>query len=309
MTNRRSIVQWTAEVLLLFFVPVVTLNKTIVKLDTTGERDCGGIYNISSEDEVRLMAGGRLLGGTCAVTLRFDNHDTLECEKVCIKMSVSQLQTCDMTMSFVPVTFDKTKVTGPKRYDCRNPFPEVWCPFADVVYVLVTESNRYPKNTKTFYKFNVDLTPQCVKKTDRMNERETQISYKYTVEKSSREKWIYVEGVVVSICLASIFFVALVVFICYYRAQKKTSPQRCEVPKSSSKEPILVNVRSKLPFRSHKKKGHDLARSSESYHQISDSDQNVKPDVEVSDIMQNRTDSASTLVIGQDNKRVAENQV
>lgn len=85
-----------------------------VKLDTTGERDCGGIYNISSEDEVRLMAGGRLLGGTCAVTLRFDNHDTLECEKVCIKMSVSQLQTCDMTMSFVPVTFDKTKVTGPK---------------------------------------------------------------------------------------------------------------------------------------------------------------------------------------------------
>lgn len=60
-------------------------------------------------------------------------------------------------------------------------------------------------------------------------------AYKYTVEKSSREKWIYVEGVVVSICLASIFFVALVVFICYYRAQKKTSPQRCEVPKSSSK--------------------------------------------------------------------------
>jgi hypothetical protein len=60
------------------------------------------------------MADGRLIGGTCAVTLRIDNHDALECEKVCIRMSVSQLQTCDMTMSFVPVTFDKAKVIGPK---------------------------------------------------------------------------------------------------------------------------------------------------------------------------------------------------
>lgn len=74
-------------------------------------------------------------------------------------------------------------------------------------------------------------------------------------------------------------------------------------------EPILSAVKSKLPFRSHKRKSQGTARSSESYHKIADSDQSYKPEVEVSDIMQDRTDSASTLVIGQDPKRIAENQV
>lgn len=86
----------------------------LVRLDTTEERDCGRLYNISSENEVRLMATGRLQSGTCAVTLRIDSHDDLLCETVCIKMSVSQLQTCDVKMLFVPVTFDKSKVVDPK---------------------------------------------------------------------------------------------------------------------------------------------------------------------------------------------------
>lgn len=60
------------------------------------------------------MATGRLQSGTCAVTLRIDGHDDLLCETVCIKMSVSQLQTCDVKMLFVPVTFDKSKVVDPK---------------------------------------------------------------------------------------------------------------------------------------------------------------------------------------------------
>lgn len=201
------------------------------------------------------------------------------------------------------------------------------------------------------------------------------------MEKSARERWIYIEGIVVSICLASIFLVALIVFFCYYRTQKSSGPPRCEISKSSSRgtmylfgvgyktlsvcswrlssfclfflfsvatpkhmckvyislyfllnisicywlqwhfniycwllvfffsEPILSAVKSKLPFRSHKRKSQGTARSSESYHKIADSDQSYKPEVEVSDIMQDRTDSASTLVIGQDPKRIAENQV
>lgn len=74
-------------------------------------------------------------------------------------------------------------------------------------------------------------------------------------------------------------------------------------------EPILSTVKSKLPFRSHKRKSQDPVRSSESYQKIADSDQSYKPEVEVSDILQDRTDSESTLVIGQDPKRIAENQV
>lgn len=74
-------------------------------------------------------------------------------------------------------------------------------------------------------------------------------------------------------------------------------------------EPILSTVKSKLPFRSHKRKSQDPVRSSESYQKIADSDQSYKPEVEVSDILQDLTDSESTLVIGQDPKRIAENQV
>lgn len=309
MPSFRSVFQWTLKTLVFLFVPVMTLNKTIIRLDTTEERDCGKLYNISSENEVRLVATGRLQSGTCAVTLRIDSHDDLQCETICIKMSVSQLHTCDVKMLFVPITFDKSEVVDPKRYDCRNPFPATWCPSADVFYVIVTESNRYPRTRENLYRFDVDLTPQCVVRKDRTKEREAQISHKYTVEKSARERWIYIEGIVVSICLASIFLVALIVFFCYYRTQKSSGPPRCEISKSSSREPILSAVKSKLPFRSHKRKSQGTARSSESYHKIADSDQSYKPEVEVSDIMQDRTDSASTLVIGQDPKRIAENQV
>lgn len=66
-------------------------------------------------------------------------------------------------------------------------------------------------------------------------------AHKYTVEKSAREKWVYVEGVVVSICLASIFLVALIVFVCYYRAQKNNGPSRYEITKSSSKGIFLTD--------------------------------------------------------------------
>lgn len=65
------------------------------------------------------MATGRLQSGTCAVTLRIDNHDDLQCETICIKMSVSQLHTCDVKMLFVPVTFDKSEVVDPKVI-CQN---------------------------------------------------------------------------------------------------------------------------------------------------------------------------------------------
>nr|XP_022302219.1 uncharacterized protein LOC111110137 [Crassostrea virginica] len=310
MNNFRRIVRWTLKSLFLLFVPVLTLNKTIIRLDTTGNGDCGGIYNISSENDVRLTAAGRLPAGTCAVTLRVDSHSSLQCEKVCIKMSTSQLMTCDVKMMFVPVKFDKSKVEDPKRYDCRNPFPATWCPSADVFYVLVTESVRYPLNKDALYRFDVDLTPHCVPRKDTTMEREARISHKYTVEKSAREKWVYVEGVVVSICLASIFLVALIVFVCYYRAQKNNGPSRYEITKSSSKEPILSTVKSKLPFRSQKRKTQGSTRSTESYHQIAETDPSYnKADVEVADIMQDRSDSASTLVIGQDSKKVAENPV
>ncbi|XP_061186360.1 uncharacterized protein LOC133194413 [Saccostrea echinata] len=309
MTYPRYNADFAVKILCLLFVPVVTLNKTIIHLDTSEDRNCGGIYNISSENEISLVASGRLHGGTCAVTFRTDNHSSLKCGKICIKMTISQLQTCDMKMLFVPVVFDKSKVENPKSFDCRSPFPDAWCPSADVLYVLLTESNRYPRTTENHYKFEIDVTPQCVTKRDKTKEREAKISYTYHEKKSVREKWIYIEGVIVSICLASIFLVALVVLYCYYKAQKENGPSRSDVPKSSSKKPILSNVRSKLPFRSHKRKSHDSARSSESYQKIMDTDQNLKPDVEVSDIMQDRTDSASTLVVGLDNKRVAENQV
>lgn len=61
------------------------------------------------------------------------------------------------------------------------------------------------------------------------------VAHKYTVEKSSRERWVYIEGIVVSICLASIFLVAMIVFFCYYRAQKSSGQPRCEISKSSSR--------------------------------------------------------------------------
>ena len=102
-----------------------------VRLDTTGNGDCGGIYNISLENDVRLTAAGRLPAGTCAVTLRVDSHSSLQCEKVCIKMSTSQLMTCDVKMMFVPVKFDKSKVEDPKvwmikRQITKNKGPEYW---------------------------------------------------------------------------------------------------------------------------------------------------------------------------------------
>ncbi|XP_062616107.1 uncharacterized protein LOC134277815, partial [Saccostrea cucullata] len=221
MTNPCYIADYVVKISFLLFVPVVTLNKTIIHLDTSEDRNCGGIYNISSENEISLVASGRLQGGTCAVTFRMDNHESLKCGKICIKMTISLLQTCDMKMFFVPVVFDKSKVEAPKSYDCRSPFPDVWCPSADVLYVLVTESNRYPWTTKNHYNFEIDVTPQCVIKTDNTKEREAKISYKYNEKKSAREKWIYVEGVIVSICLASIFLVALIVLYCYYKAQKE----------------------------------------------------------------------------------------
>ena len=75
-------------------------------------------------------------------------------------------------------------------------------------------------------------------------------------------------------------------------------------------EPILSTVKSKLPFRSQKRKTQGSTRSTESYHQIAETDPSYnKADVEVADIMQDRSDSASTLVIGQDSKRMAENPV
>lgn len=75
-------------------------------------------------------------------------------------------------------------------------------------------------------------------------------AHKYTVEKSAREKWVYVEGVVVSICLASIFLVALIVFVCYYRAQKNNGPSRYEITKSSSKGIFLTDFQQKSSLKS-----------------------------------------------------------
>lgn len=62
-----------------------------------------------------------------------------------------------------------------QRYDCRNPFPATWCPSADVFYVIVTESNRYPRTRENLYRFDVDLTPHCVVRKDRTKEREAKI--------------------------------------------------------------------------------------------------------------------------------------
>lgn len=116
---------------------------------------------------------------------------------------------------------------------------------------------------------------------------------------------------VLNICVRSIYislYFLLNIFICYW-LQWHFNRYCWLLVFFLFLEPILSAVKSKLPFRSHKRKSQGTARSSESYHKIADSDQSYKPEVEVSDIMQDRTDSASTLVIGQDPKRIAENQV
>ncbi|XP_052286881.1 uncharacterized protein LOC127882343 isoform X2 [Dreissena polymorpha] len=193
---------------------------------------CGSTFKLTLEEDFRVISKAVVdTNDTC--TFKFTSENTGDCKG-----------TCYMFDHYAEIRDDKVAlIVGKKTYLTGSNFPNTPVCSDDVtVDVTLIHASGYMHNT-TYpnYKFKLNVYNKCGPKGEQYNLTfEDVISeldgYHHGEEKESRQRNVFIAGVLVGVGLASCFLIMVAVTYCFMRENSNRRSNSKAIPKPDGKQ-------------------------------------------------------------------------
>lgn len=238
----------------LVFVFIVCLTVYNVKaqtkymLDNSNNSDCGKIMKIHPNEEILLTSSGRAPKdvGFCSAVVYAVGKEDQNCHGVCMTVNSQYINVCHAKIQFKGVIFGKDDDPF-RELSCFHRLPSEWCFYSNVLSVEIVETHFYAfEMTSQSYNFSVKVSPLCDNSPfGKEVEAREAADRKRAADARSRSRN---HGILVGVCLAIVFLIALLITWCYY----KNKPFRTDVHNYPTatvrKGPTFAGFKARMTF-------------------------------------------------------------